>query len=100
MTDDELRELRVGDRVLVNPTSPPSVTESQPEQAIFVAFAGHPETGVPFMVVAGLPDGWDEQPNLAFNLRAIGLEQLLSRVHEVERIEILRKRLRAMAAAA
>lgn len=97
MTTDELRELRPGDRLMVNPTTPPDKGSWLNEQAIFVSFMEQPETGIPFAVVVGLPPGWDGIETESPHLRVIATEQIVGRLREAERFELLRRQLRQMA---
>lgn len=97
MTSEELLELRPGDRLLVNPASPCPPGPWLAEQAIFVAWLTDEASGIPVLMVCGLADGWDGQPNLPLGLRAVWQQNVLGRCSEDDRIELLRRRLRQMA---
>lgn len=97
MTRDELLELRPGDRLLVNPRTPPDEGPFLTEQAVFVAWHVDQTSGIPCAMVCGLADGWDGQPNLPLGLRAIWQQNILSRLRDDQRIEILRRRIRLLA---
>lgn len=99
MTTEELQELRPGDRLHVNPVSPCPPGPWLNEQAIFIGFVEQPETGIPFMVVTGLPLGWDGVETQRPHLRVISIEQVIGRLRDDERIELLRRHLRQFARA-
>lgn len=97
MTTEEMLALRPGDRLLVNPATPPDEGPWLTEQAVFVAWHTDKASGIPVLMVCGLGDGWDGGRNLPFGLRAIWQQRVLKRLSEDDRIEILRRRLRQMA---